>query len=1759
MVTAGVNFAKIFRERCDNLFALLWNTIVHSSKNFINIKSMKHLNNFKGRQETKRPFVIPIIILLGMMCLSNSTVLAQPCQGDDNAPVFTDCSNKFATLGSGECATFLNPLLSATDDCNSGNATASSNPSPGTITSGHGCNNGVSSYVQIFNPSLSRPTEIEINSVTLGVGTSQNNPLVIVRIYITDGTTNIANWEVIGGGAAILPNLSLSSTVINVVSTSINPTQTYAIEVETPIAAIFGTIMGINNSLNTTPTYYWSPSCGANVLVPVTNAIGAGNGIVVSYTYTASPVYISNMVGTTLNYDGQFPEGVHNLGYIATDASGNSSSCTFTFTVNGPAGIISSIACNDLVNISMDDDCEIEIQADEILEGGPYGCYDVYEVELFDQFNQPLGNIVTASDVGKTYTVKVTAPNSNSCWGLVKIEDKLPPVLQCDPIYTTCFGSLTPGSAIAPTVTFESNQNDILIPSDAISSNEISFEVFGLNTATITDVDVILDIEHSYVSELRAQIIAPDGTSAWLFTSPGTNCSGNNLQLVINDQAPNNYSVLQSSCDLIADPAISGSFKSQQSLSVFNGKNPNGTWIINVLDQTLGEGGYIRDAKIAFKQTGGKVAFPSPTATTFTPLGNNNYIVNGIDPCGPVTAGYIDEVVEESCFSIYSKVIKRTWSAFDASGNSAIPCDQYIYVYRNGLSTLQFPPNYDGIQNSVLSCFQYGTTVPGPNVTGSPSGDFCSNVQVFPYVDIRIDICEKSYKILRQWKVLEWCSSTVIEHTQVIKVLDNQGPVMNCPSNVTVSADALTCTSNYSPPKPVIISECSTTLNYDLSYYVPDATGTLPLNAIFIKDNVVSNTTINGIYGKTYVRWIVTDNCGNSSSCTFLVTVTDQVRPVAVCDQYTKVSLGSDGIADVDAISFDDGSHDNCSVKSILARKMTNLCPGGTTTEFREQVRFCCLEIGPPSIMVEVKVTDEAGNSNTCMVEIKVEDKLPPYITLCPPNITLNCDADYLNLAVTGEPVYIDNCKIESVNFVDSGTPNQCGVGVIFRTWTVKDRATSDALTASCVQRITLLDLDPFSRDDIQFPPDYDASTCNSNLDPSNLPPPYNEPKINDDVCSLTSSTYKDQIFTFVDGACMKIIRTWTVIDWCTYNVNTGAGLYSDIQIIKLTNNIDPVFANCSDVTVDVFGNCQGEVTQTTLANDDCTPQEKLKYSYVIDLYNDGIPDPLLSGTGKTFSRVLPIGKHKITWKVEDNCTNYTYCTYILTVRDGKKPTPYCLSHIATVVMPSSGDLTIWAKDFDLGSYDNCTPKEKLKFSFTSNTTITNHTYDCEDIPDGISSLITVEMWVTDEAGNQDFCTVTLNFQDGTGDACPDNVGSRVSIGGKLSTVNNKTLTNVDVQLMDSEVIVASKKSTTGGNFMINNVSVNKNYELEPRHDVDLLNGVSTLDLVQIQRHILAMTPFNSPLKIIASDINNDEKVTVTDLVALRKVILGVSMQFPNGQKSWRFVPAEVTFADPARPFPVQFRYKYNPLLKNMFNQDFTAIKMGDVNGTVVANAQDEIAEPRSSIGLTYKVVKVGTQNVLHVYGEKNRNVYGMQLSLKGIDVVAMDSGLLPITSDNYNVNAEGQLLMSWSNSDAVEMDENTPLFSIILGNDSAVNPILTSILSAELYTDVNEVNAITLTERAGTEPLESFVVYQNVPNPFSDITTIGFKLPQAGKATLTVSTVDGKVIYTNSDNFAKGMNYFTINQKQLGVNGMLHYQIESGQYKATKKMVSVK
>ncbi|MCB9307641.1 MAG: hypothetical protein H6565_13685 [Lewinellaceae bacterium] len=156
------------------------------------------------------------------------------------------------------------------------------------------------------------------------------------------------------------------------------------------------------------------------------------------------------------------------------------------------------------------------------------------------------------------------------------------------------------------------------------------------------------------------------------------------------------------------------------------------------------------------------------------------------------------------------------------------------------------------------------------------------------------------------------------------------------------------------------------------------------------------------------------------------------------------------------------------------------------------------------------------------------------------------------------------------------------------------------------------------------------------------------------------------------------------------------------------------------------------------------------------------------------------------------------------------------------------------------------------------------------------------------------------------------------------------------------------------GQFIFNAVPMNTNYSLTPTKDDNPLNGVSTFDLVLISKHILGLQPLDSPYKMIAADANKSNSVTTFDIVELRKLILGIYSELPNNT-SWRFVDKSFVFPQPGNPFNTQFPEIITASGSMPLDPDFVAIKVGDVNGTVIANAQMS-ADDRSVSTLLFDV-----------------------------------------------------------------------------------------------------------------------------------------------------------------------------------------------------------
>lgn len=1120
-----------------------------------------------------------------------------------------------------------------------------------------------------------------------------------------------------------------------------------------------------------------------------------------------------------------------------------------------------------------------------------------------------------------------------------------------------------------------------------------------------------------------------------------------------------------------------------------------------------------------------------------------------------------------------------TYRAEDASGNVSDICTQTVNYERIGLGDITFPMNLDDVELDALSCNDYteatwnenNPAYPFFNVTGAPTtadgssilpnNSLCELNATFS--DQIISICESSFKVLRTFTVLDWCTGEVSEDFQIIKILDDAPPFVSTlqDDEFAASADPYTCTATFQVPEPVLIFDCSS-WTYEVGYALA-VNGMAPTDGIYYTTNVSGNTnsgySISDLpLGVTWLRYTITDACGNVTEAFTEITVIDNIPPIAVCDEFTVVTLTSDGSAYAFAATFDDGSFDNCSGVTLSVRRPNGGCGAGSS--YGDYVEFCCSDVGQ-DVMVELRVTEDRPNglSNSCMVTVHVQDKIDPVIT-CPGPITVDCTDDYFDLSLTGEPTGFDNCGGTITGPFDNVNLNDCGTGTIFRSWTITD---GGGRTDNCTQQITVVNNNVFNGNNssmLSFPNDVTLQGCmNDNTDESQT----GVPSINAGSCSLVAYTSSDKVFNFQDGACFKILRTFTVIDWCQYDPDASVpvGIWQQTQVIKLNNNIAPTFVGCSSsVDAPVVGaNCNGFVTLTTTAEDDCpnVSEDELVFSYQFDEFNDGSINN--SGNGNDASRTLDVGQHRIIWTVEDGCGNQETCEQIINVRDAKKPTPYCLSDITTVVMPTTGMIEIWASDFNLGSTDNCTDQEDLTYTFPNGTG--NMTFDCDDV-----GMNTVQIIVTDEAGNSDFCETTINIQANEG--CE---GSRIA--GTVSTELAGDVELVEVMLEDMNSHEERYFMTDEtGYYQFFNVESNVDYQVSATRNDNPLNGVSTLDLVLIQRHILGFSDLASPYKIIAADINQSGGVSASDITELRKLILGIQPAF-NNSDSWRFVNGAQEFFDASEPWPVQDKIDVEDFASSAMNNNFVAIKMGDVNGTATNNATGaEVTEVRSSntmLNVTNANFTAGEEVRMEVRSDDFKAIAGLQFTLNfdetTLEYVAVEGAKLDINANNIGAQLadRGEITASWNTVSNVSASASDVLMTVIFraktNGDLSSMTMSADQLTSEAYTTDLNITGLDIEVRDENAVITSaeLVLQQNRPNPFSNTTNVSFTLVESGAATLSIYDINGRLVNRVNDTFSKGANSITVNASDLGVSGgIFYYTLEANGQIATKKMI---
>ncbi len=1196
-----------------------------------------------------------------------------------------------------------------------------------------------------------------------------------------------------------------------------------------------------------------------------------------------------------------------------------------------------------------------------------------------------------------------------------------------------------------------------------------------------------------------------------------------------------------------------------------------------------------------------------------------------VDNCDQdVSFTFTDQVTAVGeCTDDFVQIVTRTWTATDDSGNTST-CSQQITFARPSVDDVDFPVDLDGNSAPTIDCVNPNTA---PENTGRPTidgveiftGDIC-DIEV-GFTDTEVPLCNNSYQVIREWVVIDACTGETRSHVQIITVVDTEGPVLDCPGDVIVGSGA-GCVGSAVLPTITYTDNCS---SLDQITVVTET----PFGIISGNGGFLAGLSA----GANQVTYIVTDDCGNVSTCTINLIVEDQIPPVAICDEETSIGLGEDGTAVICWNTFDDGSYDNCGIVAYKVKRVDD----PPTTPFTDCVIFDCDDVGT-DVQVRLRVYDIAGNFtetdpngrfNECTVNVNVQDNILPSI-ICPPNTTLNCwefDEDKWDGVVqdsnAGPPVFLlpdneligyatnasDNCGIEKVTVSQNGDADQCGEGTITRVYTAVDNT---GAVSSCAQIITLENANPFDitdflcwsspigqghtlTDGVEWPCDITITTCGSGLDPDELennPQVQIEdvrPQIMEDACDLVGVTFKDTELPIVGSGCVKLIREWSVIDWCQPDDNFDAGYvtWTFQQEIKVLESDAPeIISDCEDITIHSFeDDCEPAPADIEIvATDDCTNDEDLVYYYKIDAFYDPLdpasptydynsdfnPFAYPDNADNEASGEYPIGTHLILWKVEDGCGNLTTCKYTFTIKDGKAPSIVC-KNLVTDLGPVIDEATLSVFSFENGdSFDNCTPYDQLNFSFSpTDPDLQELTFTCAEVDTNF-----VNIYVTDLEGNQNFCETFVVVQDNF-DICNSN-NNKMAVAGLIETTDYEPVSQVEVELTDTDALESGFITTLldgGFNF---NVPAGNNYSIVPKKNITPDNGVTTFDLVLISQHILGIQQLNSPYKMIAADVSNNGKVTTFDIVELRKLILKIINEFPENQ-SWRFVDKSFVFPDPSDPFKTPFPevININDLNEDMNANDFVGIKIGDIDGNAKANelvgSEDRSFDGQLVFNTEDLLIEEGQEVEVVLSVEDVKHIQGFQFALSfenaALQLVDLQSLSSSIHESNFGMQFvdEGIIMVSW-NGQSIEGEELVKLvFSAQKSGElSEWLSLDRRYLSPEGYRfsqeastfDLNEVVIRFNKDGESTSSNDIFKLYQNQPNPFAERTSIGFYLPKTERISFQVTDASGRILKVIDAEYPEGFHQIELTKADLGTSGLLFYTLRTGQQAETRKMI---
>jgi hypothetical protein len=646
---------------------------------------------------------------------------------------------------------------------------------------------------------------------------------------------------------------------------------------------------------------------------------------------------------------------------------------------------------------------------------------------------------------------------------------------------------------------------------------------------------------------------------------------------------------------------------------------------------------------------------------------------------------------------------------------------------------------------------------------------------------------------------------------------------------------------------------------------------------------------------------------------------------------------------------------------------------------------------------------------------------------------------------------------------------------------------------------------------------------------------------------------------------------TETGSDPAGYGMDGSRGAFIYHQFIKVYDNNAPtlVVTEPDSAFCSITNDCVADVELGFTITDECSP-EFVNAIVELDAFRNPGPDGIytladfvadggnvtsavtnnMDGTFTVNLADLPIGDHALRIRATDGCGNTVIDLLEFEIVDCKAPTPICINGLTATLMPDGdggGMAAIWASDFIASPSFDCSGEVKFAIyrdgeqPLNPSPADTGLVLTCAD-----EGPVAVRIYAIDPFGQSDYCLTMLLVQAFAPGVCTNPDGG--SLAGAVFTPNTDMMDGVGVNI-SNDASMNETSFTANGIYQFVELALGEDYTLEPSYNPGVnLSTVSTADLILISRHILGLQELTGEYQLLAANVNLDNNINILDIIAIRRVILGLDAAF-QATNSWRFyVAGDAGHAEV---------FNENNLAGNVTGIDWVAVEMGNVTDALASFSGNAESEGRATMGLNVNDIEMTAGNTYDVTfsaadlaGFQGTFELGAGLELTDVNYAAAKAG-------NFNLANAAQGLI------AVSYDGEAGEFftlSIRATADAQLSNVLSvsdRLTVAEAYGTNGEVANLGLNFTNAAVTTTDFALLQNSPNPFADRTQIAFNLPTAANVSLTVQDVQGRVVMVRQIEGNAGYNTTTLTVGQLnGASGVLTYTLIAGDYSATRKLV---